>query len=291
MDGQQIGRSSRVLVAGATGYLGSRIVARLKSRGYWVRVLVRRPEQAAALAVADDIFVAQVTEPESLAGICDGVGTLYSTLGITRQRDGVGYRQVDYGGNVALLREAERSGVQRFAYVSVLHGPELRSRVRLAAAKEEFVDELRASPIPSTVIRPTAYFSDMAAFLDMARKGTVFVIGDGSRQMNPVSGEDLAVACVEGVESGAGELEVGGPDVLSHNDIVHLAFDTACRKPRMLRIPTWAAAGIGGALARTTPERVYGPVQFFLSVMTRDMVAPAHGTDHLGKFFAGRPAS
>ncbi len=291
VDGQKIGRSSRVLVAGATGYLGSRIVTRLKERGYWVRVLVRRPEQAAALAVADDAVVAQVTEPDSLAGICDGVGTLYSSLGITRQHDGVGYRQVDYGGNAALLREAERAGVRRFAYVSVLHGPEMRGRVRLAAAKEQFVDELRASPIPSTIIRPTAYFSDMEAFLDMARKGWVFVIGDGTRSMNPMSGEDLAVACVKGVESGARELEVGGPDVLSHNEIVRLAFDAAGRKPRMIRIPTWAAAGLGGALARTTPERVYGPVQFFLAVMARDMVAPAHGSDHLESFFAApRPS-
>ena len=59
----------------------------------------------------------------------------------------------------------------------------------------------------------------------------------------------------------------------------------------MIRIPTWAAAGVGRALARTTPERVYGPVQFFLAVMARDMVAPAHGNDHLKSFFAGpRPS-
>lgn len=46
------GRLARVLVAGATGYLGCRIVSQLQADGYWVRALVRRPEQAAGLPCA-----------------------------------------------------------------------------------------------------------------------------------------------------------------------------------------------------------------------------------------------
>lgn len=59
----------------------------------------------------------EVTNPASLTGIADGIDTVFSTIGITRQRDGVGYEEVDYGGNLALLREAERAGVKQFVYV------------------------------------------------------------------------------------------------------------------------------------------------------------------------------
>lgn len=285
---RQGGTLGRVLVAGATGYLGRRIVSRLKTDGYWVRVLVRRPAQAAELSMADEVFIGEVTHPESLVGIAEGIDTVFSTIGITRQRDGVRYDDVDYRGNLSLLRQAERAGVKRFVYVSVLHGRELRDRVRLVAAKERFVDELAASSIASTVIRPTAYFSDMGAFLDMARKGTAFVIGDGEHRMNPISGEDLAAVCIQAVSSGENELEVGGPDVLSHNEIVRLAFTAAAATPRILRIPAWATRSIGWILGHITPERVYGPVQFFLAVMTADMTAPAHGTDRLAAYFAGK---
>lgn len=134
----------------------------------------------------------------------------------------------------------------------MLHGPELRNRVRLAEAKERFADELEAPSIPSTVVRPTAYFSDMEAFLDVARKGGAFVVGDGNWKMNPISGEDLAVACIEAAEVGVAWLEVGGSDVLTHNKVVHLAFAAGGRKPRIIRIPEWAAAGIALAMAPTT---------------------------------------
>lgn len=185
---------TRVLVAGATGYLGRLLVARLKQDGYWVRALVRRPEQAETLSGVDDVFVGEVTDASTLGGVTDGVDTVFSSIGITRQRDGVGYAQVDYGGNLSLLREAEKSGVVRFLYVSVLHGQELRGHVRLAAAKERFVDQLRQSSLDAVVVRPPAYFSDMTAFLTMAAKGRVYLVGSGQQRMNPISGRDLAGA-------------------------------------------------------------------------------------------------
>lgn len=276
----------RVLVAGATGYLGRHLVARLKQDGYWVRVLVRRPEQAATFERVDDVFVGQVTRPATLAGVADEVDTVFSTIGITRQHDGVGYQQVDFGGNLALLREAERSGVERFVYVSVLHGRELRRQVRLADAKERFVDRLRRSPVPSVVVRPTGYFSDLSAFLAMARKGRVFLVGSGRRRMNPISGRDLAAACVRAAQEGPPDVEVGGPEVLTHDQIATAAFAAAGRPVRIRHLPLSVLRAVVRLLSRVAPERVYGPLQFFVAVMERDMVAPATGTDRLGSYFA-----
>jgi uncharacterized protein YbjT (DUF2867 family) len=283
---QPVPSLGRVLVAGATGYLGHHLVERLAADGARVRALARRPEQRDALTAASEVFVGQVTEPASLHGVADGVETVFSSIGITRQRDRVGYEDVDYGGNLALLREAERAGVRRFVYVSVLHGRELRDRVRLAAAKERFVDALRDSPVASTVIRPPGYFSDMAAFLDMARKGRAYLIGDGQRRMNPISGADLARQCVDAARAGVDELAVGGPDTLSHTEIAQLAFVAAGCDARIWHVPLGVARAAVAVAERVTPERRYGPLQFFVAVMGEDMVAPVSaGTDHLADFF------
>jgi uncharacterized protein YbjT (DUF2867 family) len=261
------------------------LLRRLKEEGHWVRALVRRPEQAAALGEADEVFVGEVTDPSTLGDVAAGVELVCSTIGITRQRDGVGYEQVDFAGNLALLREAERAGAGRFLYVSVLHGPELRRTVALAAAKERFVDALRASSLPSTVVRPTGYFSDMESFFDMARRGVAFVFGDGRQRMNPISGTDLARACVTAAD-GVEELEVGGPDVLTQKEIVELAFSALDKKPRVWHLPTPLITGSIGLMRHVTPQRINGPAEFLAAVMTRDMVAPPTGNEHLADHFA-----
>jgi uncharacterized protein YbjT (DUF2867 family) len=103
----------------------------------------------------------------------------------------LGYEQVDHLGNRNVLREVERAAVSRFVYFSVLHGRQLRRSVALAAAKEQFVHDLMASPVPSTVVRPTGFFSDMADILTMTRKGAITLFGDGTKRRNPISGRDL----------------------------------------------------------------------------------------------------
>ena len=118
LPGQGAAALTRVLVAGATGHLGRQLVAQLHERGCRVRVLIRRAGQAAALPRAAEVFTGQVTDPATLRGVADGIDTVFSTVGITRQRDRVSYQQVDYGGNLALLREAERAGVRHFTYVA-----------------------------------------------------------------------------------------------------------------------------------------------------------------------------
>jgi uncharacterized protein YbjT (DUF2867 family) len=244
-----------------------------------VRVLVRRPEQATTFAPEVDVFVGQVTDPPTVAGVMEGIDTVFSTIGITRQRDRLRYMDVDDGGNLALLRGAEAANVTRFVYISVLHGQDLRASVRLVAAKERFVDALSASPVSSVVVRPTGYFSDMEEFVTMARRGTVYLIGDGRRTMNPISGRDLAAVCADASLSTATDVEVGGPDVFSHEEIPRAAFTAGRTAPRIRHIPRALAVTLVRVLAGSTPEHVYGPIQFLVAVMTTDMTAPAAGSD------------
>jgi uncharacterized protein YbjT (DUF2867 family) len=274
---------NRVLVAGATGHLGRQLVAELRRHGCWVRVLVRRAEQAAKLPQADDVFVGQVTDAATLRGVASGVDTVFSTVGITRQRDHFSYQQVDYGGNLALLRETERAGVQHFTYIAVFNGTQMRT-VRLVDAKERFVDALTASQVQPTIVRPTGFFSDMRAFLDMAARGRVYLVGDGQHRINPISVGDLAAACVQATAAGSREVQVGGPEVFSYEQIARLAAGVAERPVRITHLPLGLLRAAASTVRILAPAR-YGPLQFFLAVMTHDLVAPSSGTDHLGDFF------
>jgi uncharacterized protein YbjT (DUF2867 family) len=161
----------------------------------------------------------------------------------------------------------------------------MRREVRLVDAKERFVTALAESSLSYTIVHPTGFFSDMRAFLDMAKRGRTFLIGDGGHRINPISGRDLAVACVEAADSGATEIEVGGPEVFTHEQIARLAAAITGRAEHITHLPPSLLRAAIGALRFTTPERVYGPMQFFLAIMTTDMIAPMRGADHPSDFF------
>ena len=77
----------RVLVAGATGYLGGFVAQELKARGYFVRALVRSPKKLDHLwDSADEILEGEVTRPETLEHVCDGIDVVFSSIGITRHQ-------------------------------------------------------------------------------------------------------------------------------------------------------------------------------------------------------------
>lgn len=271
----------RVLVAGATGYLGRHVVAELARRGHFVRALVR--DRARAPSEAAEVVVGQVTEPATLAGAADGIDVVFSSVGITRQRDGLTFRDVDYQGNVNLLDVALAARVPRFVYVSILHADELRA-LAIVGAHEEFVERLRAAPVASVVVRPTGYFSDMDEFLKMARGGRAYLFGDGSARMNPIDGADLAVTAADAIERGSGDVPVGGPEILTIRQIAETAFAAVGRPPRISSLPVGLMRG-AGAIVRLFSRHTAELLAFQTAVLTRDMVAPQTGTITLAEHF------
>ena len=90
----------RVLVAGATGYLGGFVAREFKARGYFVRALARSAKKTDLLwEFTDEIVEAEVTLPETLVHVCEAIDCVFSSIGITRQKDGLTFRVVDYQGN------------------------------------------------------------------------------------------------------------------------------------------------------------------------------------------------
>jgi len=274
----------RVLVAGATGYLGGFVVRALKDRGFFVRALVRSSHGTELLrAIADEVVEGEVTLPETIAGASDGMDVVFSSLGITRQKDGLTFRDVDYRGNKNLLEAALDSGIQKFVYVSVSNGPSLR-HLDIVAAHEDFVDELKGSGIEYAVLRPTGYFSDMGEFFEMARRGRVWLIGDGANRCNPIHGADLAASCVDAIECRETEIDIGGPEIMSWNEVAGLAFEILGRPAKISRVPVWLMWAVV-RIMRLFNRHQGELLAFFTTMATTDMVAPAAGTHTLEAHF------
>lgn len=282
----------KVLVAGATGYLGRYVVQEFKSRGYWVRVLARSPDKLKSVGpflepevdhLCDELFVGEITKPETLEGACEGIDIVFSSIGITRQRDGLSFMDVDYQGNKNLLDAAIDSGVKKFIFVSVFMADRIED---LARARELFVQELQRSGLNYGVVRPTGYFSDMSEYLKMARSGRVYILGSGSNKINPIHGKDLAEVCVDITEKAQDKVEwdVGGLRTYSYEEIGTLACDVQGVKKKIIHIPLWLVK-LAMIVVRPLSSRWYQACNFFVTVMSNDFVAPKAGTYKLEHYF------
>jgi len=267
-------------------------VQEFKKRGYWVRALARNPRkleetgpflEPAVKDQIDGIFVGEVTKPETLPGLCDGIDIVFSSIGITRQKDKLAYRDVDYQGNKNILDIALQKPVEKFVYVSVFNAHAFE-HLEIIRAKEDFVKDLQHSGLNYAVIRPTGYFSDMGEFLRMAKSGRVYLIGNGENRINPVHGANVAEVCVDAVTGSEHEVDVGGPETYSQREIAELAFSILGKKAKITRIPTWLP-NLAIKLIRPFNKQVSDLVEFFATAGQNDAVAPARGRHTLKSYY------
>ncbi len=166
------------LVAGATGYLGRHIVAELHRRGHTVRAMLAtaaaQPVEGAHGApsldgLVNDWAVGNVTDSAFTRDVAAGVDHVVSALGVTRQK--ADPWNIDNRANQSILASALRHGATSFTYINAL-GAET-CPAELTRAKTAFARALDSADIRSTVINPSAYFSDAAELLTMAKRGLV----------------------------------------------------------------------------------------------------------------------
>jgi len=278
-------KQNNVLLAGATGYLGRYLLKVLIEKQNQVIAIVRHPDK---LLNTNENYLeikqAEVTKPETLKDICKGINTIISTVGITRQKDGLSYMDVDYQANMNLLEEAKKAGVKHFVYVSAINGNKYR-KLKIFEAKEIFVDALKSSGLNYTIIRPNGFFSDMKDFLQMAKSGRVYLFGSGNQKFNPIHGEDLATYIVDNLEVINKELTIGGPDVLHLNAISKLALKALNKPVKITHLPDCLRKLTIWSLRTFTSVKTYGPIEFFLTLMAEDNIAPIYGKHHLKDFY------
>ncbi|MCK5855896.1 MAG: SDR family oxidoreductase [Bacteroidales bacterium] len=275
---------NKILLAGATGYLGQFITQELIERGYETKIVVRNKEKVEFKIENLEIIEAQVINPKTLKGICNNVDVVISTVGITRQKDGLTYMDVDYQANINLIDEAKRSGVKKFIYISVLNGEKLR-HLKICEAKEKLGDYLKSSGLDYVIVRPNGFFSDMGEFLKMAKGGKVYLFGDGKLKLNPIHGKDLAKEVVNAISQDEKEINIGGPNLLSQNEISELAFKAYGKAVKIVHLPDWIRKFALWGVRTFTSSKTYGPIEFFMTTMVMDMKAPQYGIHKLEDYF------
>jgi uncharacterized protein YbjT (DUF2867 family) len=284
---------STLAVAGGTGALGRHVIDRALASGHAIRLLTRDAARIPAdLRGRVTAVVGDARDPRAAAELVRGADVVFSCAGASVMmelgRGWRGYGAVDTPLNTALVDAAAATGTgPRFVYVSVFHTAEMR-RLAYVAAHERVVERIVASGLPHGIVRPTGFYSAVASsYLDMARKGALPEIGDGSARTNPIGDDDLAAVCMGAIASDERALAVdaGGPDVVTRHAIAEMAFAAAGTKPRFRRVPPWLGR-LGAAVLRPIHPRIGQFAAFIAAISTLDLVAPAHGQDRLTDAFA-----
>ena len=215
-----------ILVAGATGDLGSVVARRLLADGKRVRALVRSEDRGATLQAAGaELVIGDLKDAASLHGACRGVDTVITTANSAKRGGDDNPQAVDLEGNRHLIDAARAAGVKQFIFVSAL-GARADSPVPFLAAKGKTEEYLRASGIPFTIVSPTAFMEVWAARLvgAPAHAGQpVTLVGEGRRMHSFISAGDVAsfvIAAIDHPSAIKAQLVIGGPEALSFRDVV-----------------------------------------------------------------------
>jgi uncharacterized protein YbjT (DUF2867 family) len=277
----------RILVAGASGFLGRHVVQELGARGHEVRALIRDPGkreliEGARDTVAIDLLDAGARVHEATRGIDVVLSAAGQPCTLRRIADRRSFRHVDPQINRALLEAAIAQGVRKFVYVSVLAGPRLQE-LDYVAAHEQFIAELSASSIDHTIVRANGFFYSYLDLLHFARRGLAIGFADGSARSNPIHEAELALACVEAIDSPHREIDVGGPEILTRREEAELAFAAVGRGTRVLRIPGPLSKAVL-ALIRLGDRRRGEMLEFLAAITATDVLAPPHGSRRLGDY-------
>lgn len=281
--------ATRVLVAGATGYIGGSVARMLRANGFWVRGLSRDAVRLKAPADVDDVFVGQVTDASTIEGLCDGIDVVFSSIGIHSFSRKPSLWEVDYGANMNLVREAQRAGVKRFVFISVCRGSEMARVSPIAEARELVVQAIIDSGMAYTIYRPTGYFNDMAhLFHPLAKRGVAIMYGRQDIRINPLHGEDFGeeVARAIAADTGNSVRTVGGPKVFRRAEIAELAFAALGRPVKFKTRPVWIVKMIA-LILRPFNYNLFALFRFLaFSFEAEDMTGEPLGSRQLADYFA-----
>jgi len=280
---------TKVLVAGATGYIGGNVMSVLKESGFWVRGLARDAKKLDGKA-CDDVFVGQATERETLKGLCDGgIDVVFSSLGFHTGGRKPTVWEIDYQGNLNILEEAKKAGVRHFIFITSVRAQEMAKYSPVADARERVAEAIKASGLRYTIFRPTGYFNDVGFIFERAAAaGEVNLYGLPNMRINPLHALDFGVEVVKAITDPAywnTEKNIGGPETLTRQQIAELAFQ-ALGIPANIKVkPLWQFSLLVQAM-RLFNYNQYALFRFLeYSWRTEDMTAPCIGHRKLGDYF------
>ncbi len=228
----------KVVLAGAYGNLGADVFKSLLAAGHEV-VAADVTERDLGVTGSYTFHKIDVTKPETLKGLCDGADVVISTVGLTKTSATVTNYEIDYQGNVNLLKEAQAAGVKHFSYISVIKADKA-PKVPMLHAKYLFEEELKKSGLTWVILRPTGYFYDIVkVFRPMIEKGEVTLLGKKPVHANVISTEDFADFIVKHMTDENKTYDIGGKETYSYEEIAKLCFAAAGKEPVIKRAPAF----------------------------------------------------
>jgi NADH dehydrogenase len=257
-----------IVVTGASGYLGSHIVKRLVEMDRPVRAMVRSRQGAEKEWRLKHLPVewveADVTRPETLGPALDGATAVIHTVAIAIEKGGRTYETINYQGTVNVVEGARSADVRRFINISQL-GAASDLPYRFLASKGKAQEYVAASDLDWTAFRPSVIWGPEDEFANTFARLVPFspiiypIIGDEYATFQPVWVEDVATSVVKSVDDPATvgkEYELGGPEVLTLEEIERRTLEAVGARRRMVRFPMsvlGVAVTLMGALLPAPP--------------------------------------
>jgi nucleoside-diphosphate-sugar epimerase len=254
----------RVLVTGATGFVGSHVAQAFVEAGYEVRCGLRAssdPRWISDLAV--ELVPLDLARPRDLHQAVEDVDVVVHAAGITKARRTSDYHQVNVEGTRRIAAAAASAGVRRFVLISSLaaRGPDTLAkdgRDRPASAygrsKLEAEEDLRVfgERMEAVVLRPAAVYgprdTDLLPLFKMARTGWLF-LPSGPNFLQPVYATDMAQAALAAARkpAGFGPFPVAEASRYTWWDVAGRLEQVFGRPVRAVRLPAVAFRAVGRA--------------------------------------------
>ncbi len=277
-----------ILVTGATGFIGRRLCARLVEDGFAVRCIVRNPESERAgelERLGCELHVADLRRPAGIAEALAGVDIAYFLVHMIS--DDENYPAIERAAAGRFARLAKEAGVRRIIYLGGL-GDETTSKH--LAARHEVAAVLAAEGPPLTYFRAAMVIGSGSESYELLRgiveRLPVLPVPDWlETKTQPIGAGDVIDYLREAIdvpESAGREVQIGGPDVLTHLGVVNeMARALGRRPPRRIRMsaklarPATVAAGAGAVTDGDSDVAV----EISLGLTTPTIVTDASGAE------------
>jgi NADH dehydrogenase len=216
-----------ILVTGATGFVGRRVVAALRGRELSVRCFVRDRDGAASLeSLGCDLAVGDVTDAESVAAAAEGCGAVVHLVSIIAGRP-EDYDRIMVDGTWNVIDAAQKAGADRLVLMSALGASEeTKELVPYYAAKWAMEQAVREAGLEHVILRPSFIFGPGGGSLSQFASLTRYlpltpVAGPGTQRIQPIYVDDVAEFVARAIdlpEAANRTFELGGPETLSWNE-------------------------------------------------------------------------